>query len=233
MLGGLLGAAGNAQVPELASDTALYVMLGMAAMMAAVLQAPLAALVADLELTANPKVILPAMLIIAVATLTVGQLLKQRSVLLTTLATLGVRYPPHPAAQHLMRVGVASLMSRQVVQLPGQPEPAALKSANRRWIVVDIPGGSPLVLNAEDVVAYHEENIATARPDLPAMRSERGGAGIIDVRATLQEALTELNRAGGDALCVTRAAATKSLEDEPTAGVGVLTRADIERQAGW
>ena len=211
-------------------------MLGMAAMMAAVLQAPLAALVADLELTANPKVILPAMLIIVVATLTVGQLLKQRSVLLTTLATLGVRYPPHPAAQHLMRVGVASLMSRQVVQLPRQPEPAAWKSAlsaNLRWIVVDIPGGLPLVLNAEDVVAYHEENIATARPDLTAMRSERGGAGIIDVRATLQEALTELNRAGGDALCVTRAAATKSLEDEPTAGVGVLTRTDIERQAGW
>ena len=235
VLGGLLGAAGNALAPELASDTALYVMLGMAAMMAAVLQAPLAALVAVLELTANPKVILPAMLIIAVATLTVSQLLKQRSVLLTTLATLGVRYPPHPAAQHLMRVGVASLMSRDVVQLPREPEPAELNSAlstTPEWIVVDIPGGLPLVLNAEDVVAYHGDNVAaTDPPDLTATPSTR--AGIVDGRATLQEALTELNRAGSDALCVIRAASNKPPADEPITVVGVLTREDIERQAWW
>lgn len=237
LLGGLLGAAGNALVPELASDTALYVMLGMAAMMAAVLQAPLAALVAVLELTANPKVILPAMLIIAVATLTVSQLLKQRSVLLTTLATLGVRYPPHPAAQHLMRVGVASLMSRDVVELPRQPGTAALESAlssNPEWIVVDVPGGFPLALKAADVVAYHEEHAAaTARPDLTAVPSGLGYAGIVDVRATLQEALTELNRAGGHTLCVTRGATTKAPNDKPISVVGVLTREHIERQAWW
>ena len=234
VLGGLLGAAGNALAPELASDPALYVMLGMAAMMAAVLQAPLAALVAVLELTANPKVILPAMLIIAVATLTVSQLLRQRSVLLTTLGTLGVRYPPHPAAQHLMRVGVASLMSRDVVRLPRQPEPAELNSAlstNPEWIVVDIPGGLPLVLNASDIVAYHGENVATGAPDLTATRST--SAGIVDGRATLQEALVELNRVGSNALCVTRAASKKLPKDEPITVVGVLTREDIERQAWW
>jgi len=235
VLGGLLGAAGNALVPDLASDPALYVMLGMAAMMAAVLQAPLAALVAVLELTANPNVILPAMLIIAVATLTVSQLLKQRSALLTTLATLGVRYPPHPAAQHLMRVGVASLMSRDVVQLSRQPEPAELNAAlstKPDWIVVDIPGGMPLVLSAEDVVAYHGNNVAaTDPPDLTATPSDR--SGIVDVRATLQEALTELNRARSDALCVIRAASKNPPEDEPIAVVGVLTREDIERQAWW
>ena len=235
VLGGLLGAAGNALAPELASDTALYVMLGMAAMMAAVLQAPLAALVAVMELTANPNVILPAMLIIAVATLTVSQLLKQRSALLTTLATLGVRYPPHPAAQHLMRVGVASLMSRDVVQLPKQPDPAELDSAlsmKPEWIVVDIPGGLPLLLSVEDVVATRAENAAaTGVPDLTATPSS--SAGIVDVRATLQEALTELNRAGSDALCVIRPASKNPPEDEPIAAVGVLTRDDIERQAWW
>lgn len=234
VLGGLLGAAGNTLVPDLASDTALYVMLGMAAMMAAVLQAPLAALVAVLELTANPNVILPAMLIIAVATLTVSQLLKQRSVLLTTLATLGVRYPPHPAAQHLMRVGVASLMSRDVVQLSRHPEPAALDSAlstKPAWIVVDIPGALPLALNAEDVVAYHGDDVAADPPDLTAMPSR--SVGTVDVRATLQEALTELNRAGSNALCVTRATSRKPPEDEPMTVVGVLTREDIERQAWW
>ena len=237
LLGGLMGAAGNSLAPGLASDTALYVMLGMAGMMAAVLQAPLAALVAVLELTSNPKVILPAMLIIAVATLTVSQLLKQRSVLLTTLATLGVRYPPHPAAQHLMRVGVASLMSRDVVSLPRRPEPAELTAAlsdNPEWVVVTVPGGLPLALNAESVVAYHEADVAgSARSDLAAISSGSGRAGVVDVRATLQEALTALNRAGSNALCVTRAAPTKSPGGEPITVVGVLTREDIERQAWW
>lgn len=94
LLGGLLGGIGQALAPNHASESGLYVMLGMAAMMAAVLQAPLAALTAVLELTANPSVILPAMLIIVVAMLTVSHLFKRRSVLLETLLQAGVRYPP-------------------------------------------------------------------------------------------------------------------------------------------
>ena len=94
VLGGLLGSIGYALMPAHASEPALYVMLGMAAMMAAVLQAPLAALTAVLELTANPNIILPAMLIIVVAMLTVSQVFKERSVLLTTLLEAGIRYPP-------------------------------------------------------------------------------------------------------------------------------------------
>ncbi len=93
MLGGLLGELGNALAPGEASVPGLYVMLGMAAMMAAVLQAPLAALVAVLELTANPGVTLPAMLIIVVATLTVSHVFRQRSVFLSLLAGLGIDYP--------------------------------------------------------------------------------------------------------------------------------------------
>ena len=102
LAGGLLGEIGNAVMPEHASAPALYVMLGMAAMMAAVLQAPLAALTAVLELTANPNIILPAMLVIVAATLTVREVFKQRSLLLTTLAALGIDYrgeesPPRQA----------------------------------------------------------------------------------------------------------------------------------------
>ena len=94
LAGGLLGEIGNAAAPEHASEPALYVMLGMAAMMAAVLQAPLAALAAVLELTANPNVILPAMLVVVGAMLVVSEVFKQRSVFLETLERLGIRYPP-------------------------------------------------------------------------------------------------------------------------------------------
>ena len=57
-VGGIMGFIGSQFQPEEAASVALYVMLGMSAMMAAVLQAPLAALMAVLELTMNPNVIL-------------------------------------------------------------------------------------------------------------------------------------------------------------------------------
>lgn len=94
VLGGIAGHGLAAIAPQLETEGPIYVVLGMAAMMAAVLQAPLAALAAVLELTGNPNIILPAMLIVVVAMLTVRIVFRRRSVFLTTLRTLGVRYPP-------------------------------------------------------------------------------------------------------------------------------------------
>ena len=235
LLGGLLGIAGQILVPEHASTPALYVMLGMAAMMAAVLQAPLAALVAVLELTASPRVILPAMLIIAIATLTTS-LFKRRSALLTTLATLGVRYPPHPAAQHLLRVGVAGLMDREFV-LTTEPTDNALRDSLApmpRWIVVEGPDDARSVVDARDLESHGDPSGDTRDITERLRLAERHEAGDIDVRATLQEALTELNRFGVDTLCVTRSRSVwRSNGDSRRTVVGVLTREDIESQAWW
>lgn len=94
VLGGLAGQVLGVLAPQWNSDAPLYVVLGMAAMMAAVLQAPLAALAAVLELTGNPNIILPAMLVVVVAMLTVRIVFRRRSVFLTTLRSVGIRYPP-------------------------------------------------------------------------------------------------------------------------------------------
>jgi H+/Cl- antiporter ClcA len=71
------GAAGSAVAiilslipPIEASSSAFYATVGMVAMMGASLRAPLAALTALLELTANPNIILPGMLAVASAELT-------------------------------------------------------------------------------------------------------------------------------------------------------------------
>lgn len=64
-LGLLLAAAGM----EHAASAGFYATIGMAAMMGATLRAPLAALTALLELTANPNIILPGMLAVATAEL--------------------------------------------------------------------------------------------------------------------------------------------------------------------
>ena len=89
--GGLLGHLGQFLSPGAASTEGFYVLLGMAAMMAAALQAPLAALMAVVELTSNANIILPAMLIVIVATLTAGRLFRQPSVFLATPAALRSR----------------------------------------------------------------------------------------------------------------------------------------------
>ncbi|MYE11134.1 MAG: chloride channel protein [Gammaproteobacteria bacterium] len=89
--GGLLGYLGQFLSPGEASSEGFYVLLGMAAMMAAALQAPLAALMAVVELTSNANIILPAMLIVIVATLTAGRLFRQPSVFLATPAALRSR----------------------------------------------------------------------------------------------------------------------------------------------
>jgi len=71
------GAAGSAMgvlfatlEPIGSASPTFYTMVGMVAMMGATLRAPLAALIALLELTANPNIILPGMLAVASAELT-------------------------------------------------------------------------------------------------------------------------------------------------------------------
>ncbi|MDX1527893.1 MAG: chloride channel protein, partial [Gammaproteobacteria bacterium] len=79
-VGGALGVVGHSLVPDMSSSEGFYAMLGMGAMMGATLQAPLAALMAVLELTANSNSILPGMFAIVTATLTTRVVFKQRSV---------------------------------------------------------------------------------------------------------------------------------------------------------
>ena len=86
--GGLLGHFGLLVSPAETSSQGFYVILGMAAMMAATLQAPLAALMTVVELTSNAHIILPAMLIVILATLTAGRLFRQPSVFLATPSAL-------------------------------------------------------------------------------------------------------------------------------------------------
>ncbi len=227
-LGGLLGHLGNLVAPQSASEPALYVMLGMAAMMAAVLQAPLAALVAVLELTANPGVILPAMLIIAVATLTVSQLARQRSVFLTTLATLGLQYPLDPATLHLLRAGVAGLMTRTIARLPRLAAKERFLTGLRdapSWIAIDDGGDVRAVLSAANLSAHLQglsDEADAPAVDLMAVPGTRLDVGFIGSRATLLEALAALRSTGLEGLCVTSTG-------EPGEILGVLTRADIDR----
>ncbi len=179
-LGGALGYLGHYLQPGAEISIALYVMLGMTAMMAAVLQAPLAALMAVLELTANPSLMLPAMLIIVVASLTASVVFKQKSVFLSTLDTLGLKYPPDPVTAHLQRAGVISIMNRDLVRLPVECTRDDAEVAMRTqpiWVVVESnPGDVRCVLRATDLRAHLESESGVdqeARPDSTAADSQQ------------------------------------------------------------
>ena len=79
-VGTLVGLAAGAVSPEPTGGAGLYAMVGMVATMGAALRAPLSALLALLELTGNPNVLLPGLLAVAAAELAVVPMVGQASV---------------------------------------------------------------------------------------------------------------------------------------------------------
>lgn len=87
-----------------------YAVLGMSGLMAASLHAPLAALVAVMELTNTPASITPAIIVIASAYITSSQGLKNRSIFLQQLDFQGLAYQTPPATTVLEKIGVLAEM---------------------------------------------------------------------------------------------------------------------------
>ncbi len=229
-VGGAMGHFGTLVSPNYASESQFYVMLGMAAMMAAVLQAPLAALMTITELTANANIILPGMLIIVMATMTTSEVFGRQGLFLSMLKTLGLKYPPDPVVLHLQRAGIASIMHRDFVRLENTVSVESASRAmelNPSWIVVETESGRlRSLLAANDLKIFLQEHTELAKDDsiklmeLPGMRKD---IAPIDVRATLHEGLEKLNSTAAEALCVTRTTAPLIA---PV--VGVVTREDID-----
>ena len=207
------------------SDDALFVMLGMGAMMGAVLQAPLAALMAVLELTNSPGIILPAMLVIIIANMTASQVFGVRSLFLLQMEVLGLEFRQNPLSMALNRASVASIMTRSFARVAPVVELEAarlLVVQKPYWLLVNGKERPAFILRTEDLAQYlsfqPEEQI-----DLTAIPATRKDVTSIFLQATLSEALDSLNQSGLQALFVNRISAP--LMDSP---VGILTREDIE-----
>lgn len=163
-LGAVLGIVGNMLFPEQASNAEFYVILGMAAMMAAVLNAPLAALVAIIELTYNPNMIFAGMLMIVFACLTTRQVFKCGSIFVAQLELAGTPIRTEPAQQILSRVGVLSVMNKQFVlsnKIIQADEARNLLLGQPAWIVIeetdDNSNKNKTLLHAADLANYLSE----------------------------------------------------------------------------
>ena len=217
--GGAIGLAFSWLLPNQASHEGLYAMLGMAAMMGAVLHAPLAALMALMELTYNANIILPGMLIVVIACITVRTLLHQGSIFQVLLAARDIYLREAPLAQSLSRIGVISVMNRAFICTERNVQLAdvkALLNDDPEWIVL-LQERKPVSLLPAADLARHldsldlspteplvEEETADEKLDLLNIPARRRDLTAIHRQATLQEALATLHRSGVEALYVER-----------------------------
>jgi len=219
--GGALGIVAESLFPGQVASPGFYAMLGMGAMMSATLQAPLAALMALLELTYNPHIILPGMLAVVLSDIIASHVFGRDSVFLVLLRARGLDYRSNPVAQTLRRVGVASVMNTSLVTAPRQlsrPAAEALLSDEPLRVLV-MEGGQPAaLLLAADLARHLASHPEQAAIDLLGIPAQRDDIRPIGIQATLQQALDEMNAHNVDALYVTRG----------TEIVGVLSRQSVE-----
>jgi len=234
-LGGAMGLIGAEIIPVHASSVGFYAMLGMGAMMGAVLQAPLAALMALMELTRNPHIILPGMLIITTSTLITSEAFGQKSLFLTVLKSQGLSYQSSPVIQALRRVSVAAIMDKSILRIERHlttGEARKALKAEPKWLVVEGSNGPTSLLPAVDLARYledHDEVTADndAEPpksiDLMDIPANRRDIAPVQYQATLEEALQEFETTSAEALYVQRHVAPMIQRI-----YGVVLKSDIE-----
>ncbi|WP_461481939.1 chloride channel protein [Porticoccus sp.] len=226
-LGGALGILGNLLHPGESGSTGFYAVLGMGAMMGAVLNAPLAALIAVLELTYNPNILLPSMLVIVVATVSCRMFSGLPGVFSIDRDLRGYE---SPLFQLLSRSGVTSLMNSHFVNHSRHVPAANAKAllANKpEWIVIEDVGEPKFILKPADLARYLEslasEVDTPADIDLREIPGDRWRLFPVHRRASLQEALLSMQQNNAQAVYVSQAAAPLMSEV-----AGIITRQDID-----
>lgn len=211
---------------SVSSQPAMFAMLGMGAMMGAVLQAPLAALLALLEMTANPYIIMPAMLAVVSANLTAKIVFDQDSIFTLMMRDAGLDYRHDALTQGMQRVGVTAVMNRSFERaarvLPNEEARELLKRGPQWLIVEEDDLIRPLLLRAADVAHFLEAD-PDADVDLLAIPGERLELAPVNMEATLFEAREVLRDQGVEALYVRRLIAPLSYRT-----FGVVRRQDVE-----
>ncbi|MCP3662493.1 MAG: chloride channel protein [Gammaproteobacteria bacterium] len=225
-IGGLLCAVGAIAGFNDISSFGLYTMIGMGSMMAGTMMAPLAGLIAILELTGEPNIIWPGMLAVVAATITSGYFTQRQSLFHGLMRARGLDYRSDPMVQSLRRIGVGGVMDRRVVVLPQQVTLAQVDKALGEqpiWILIRETEQPDTLLAAVDLARAIQEFPDEKSYDLLEIPGERLQTASIDNRATLQEAQEKLEQTGLKVLYVV---------GQTVPGIprlyGVLTISDIE-----
>ncbi len=204
--GGAVGRLAQHWMPTTSSASGVFALLGMGAMMAAVLRAPLAALTAMLELTGNPAIILPGMLVVAAAILSSRELFRTDSVYHMALGERGLDPRRNPLLQAASRLGIVQLINPRCIEINDRDRATAQGFPEGiDWQLFEHREGIPQRACHYD----HPEQILTL--------------ATIDERASLREALERLAAQNADALIAVRKSTSQG-----TRWCGILTLNAIE-----
>ena len=213
-IGAMLGAlfAGLADYMPLTpvNQVGLFALLGMGAMMSGSLQAPLAGLTAMLELTDNPQIILPGMLVVVISGLTASEIFGKESVFTTMLRSGGFKVGSDPVTQALRRIGVASVMERRVAQVGHEVARARAKDilqSNPRFLLISTESDQQILMPSSYLASYLEaetEETLQDPIDLLAIPARRLNLSTVSLQANLQEASESLRQDEVEALVVKR-----------------------------
>ncbi len=227
MAGGAMGLLADNWLPGNLAAPAFFALIGMGTFMGATLQAPLAALTAMLELTANPHIILPGMLALITASLVSRELFGKESVYLVLLGANESDYRDSPVAQTLRRIGVASVMERRLETMPRRvlrERVVEVLSGEPRWILIREENQPLYAMPAADLARHLQGDTDSTEIDLMEIPAVRLEVKPVDFQATLHEAQDILKSPEAEALYVSRITVPGI-----SRVYGILTREDIDR----
>ncbi len=189
--------------------TSSFALLGIAGMLTAVLHAPLAALVAVMELSYRPEIILPAILVIVPAYVTATQFLGNRSIFIQQLDFQKLPYAITSIREALEKTGVQAAMETDFKLFYDAPEEALQK------FLADSP--TQLVIQQSkfelDIkYAWVHYDVSLSQHAHPISYQTMTG---MSSQATLAEVYEQLNSA--------RSGAVYIYDDNPSTITGVIT----------
>lgn len=206
-VGGAVGNLAQMMMPDSASAIGFYVILGMGAMMGATLNAPLAAMMAILELTYNPNIIFPSMLVVIAACLCTRWVFRCDGLFQHVLRIQGKFHSAEAMEQLLSRTGVRGLIDRHLAETPTSIIPRAaeqLLSHRPHWILLR---DNQQLLQPADLANYLQQLSVTGAEQITEINlleipARRYDLARIPADANLYEALELMNRQQVDALWV-------------------------------
>jgi len=119
-LGGIAAYGINIVSPDSVSNINIFVLIGTSAMMSAVLQAPITALITVLEFSSSTAILFPAMIAIIIANLTCRTLFNQPSIFISILQVQGMTQFSSPVTRALTRMNARDLGVPAIMPILGK-----------------------------------------------------------------------------------------------------------------
>lgn len=216
--GGAIGVLAHNLMPASASPIGFYVVLGMGAMMGATLNAPLASMMAIIELTYNPGIIFPSMLVVIIACLTTRWAFRCNGLFETLLKIQGKFRTPEIAEQLLNKTGTRQLLDRHIkicASTLSYAEANTLLAHRPHWLVFD---DNKHIIPGQDLAAFLAQQGASDTINLLEIPARRLDIIPLADDSTLFEALQTLEAAKVEAGYITTSQAQVA---------GIITRDKI------